>query len=92
MVTRTATTTAQLNAALNAAIAGDRIVLNGSNYGAVEVKNLGFAGTVTIASATPGRAVVSNLSPAERHQREVRGAPLRLRDGRRAGRAPSRSR
>ena len=62
MAIRTVSTAAQLTAALSAASAGDRILLNSGNYGAVELKNLGFAGTVTIASATPGRAVVSNLN------------------------------
>jgi len=33
-----------------------------NNGSAVELKNLNFAGTVTIASATPGRAVVNNLN------------------------------
>jgi hypothetical protein len=62
MAIRTVSTASQLTAALSAASAGDRILLNSGNYGAVDLKNVGFAGTVTIASATPGQAVVNNLN------------------------------
>ena len=62
MATRTVSNAAQLTAAFAAAHSGDRIVLNAGNYGAVELKNHGFSGTVTIASAAPGRAVVGNLN------------------------------
>ena len=62
MATRTVSNAAQLTAAFAAASSGERIVLNAGNYGAVELKNHGFSGTVTIASAVPGRAVVGNLN------------------------------
>ncbi|HEX5776432.1 MAG TPA: right-handed parallel beta-helix repeat-containing protein, partial [Caulobacteraceae bacterium] len=62
MAIRTVSNAAQLTAAFAVAAPGDRIVLNAGNYGAVDLKNHDFAGTVTIASAVPGRAVVGNLN------------------------------
>ncbi|MBB3892069.1 hypothetical protein GGQ61_002797 [Phenylobacterium haematophilum] len=46
----TANSAQSLTAALNAAKSGDTILLEAGNYSNVQIKNLVFDGTVTIAS------------------------------------------
>ena len=50
----TANSAQSLTAALNAAKSGDTILLEAGNYSNVQIKNLVFDGTVTIASKDPG--------------------------------------
>ena len=50
----TANSAQTLTAALNSAKAGDTILLEAGNYSNVQIKNLVFDGTVTIASKDPG--------------------------------------